>query len=250
MKQKTRSEMAVHYLENFLEYINKYSVEYMNAKTLDIVNDYIDNSGEIDSSDWEMCDYIRIPCDRNCYYYSDDDNNDVEGLFIWSGCRAIYPFYNGNANTGKNRKIDIAISKDGYIPENLILYSDYYPSDVFNVKKGLKRCIGFGKIADEDNEDIIVSDSVTISNVSSINRHSNCISIANFGPGRFVVIFGEFNDNFRDYIKSYRPYDLDIKGAIAKYNMSIDIDEIYRVCNGDEDDDFLFIHPSYMSLSY
>jgi hypothetical protein len=242
--------MSVHYLENFLEYINKYSVDYMSAKTLDIVNDYIDNSGEIDTDDWEVCDYIRIPCDRDCYYYSDDDDNDVKGLFIWNGCRVIYPFYNGTANTGKFRKLDIAISKDGYIPDSLILYNDYYPCDVFNVKRGLKRCIGFGRIIYDDNDDCVVNDSVRINGVSSINRQSRCVTVANFGPGRFVVFFGEFNDNIRDYIKNYRPYDLDIKGVIAKYNMSIDLDEICSICSSNEDDDYLFIHPNYIGLDY
>jgi hypothetical protein len=236
-------------MENFLDHCGKYSVQYMDDRTCEMLNEYIQNSGEIDTDDWEICDFVRIPCCQNSYYDSDTEECDYEGLFIWDGNKVIYPFYGGNPSSGKCKKIDNSICMDGYIPDNLILYSDYYPSDVFNVKNGVSSCIGFGKIMNDDNEEILMSNMCTMKNVKSVHKEKN-LTVFNFGPGRFVVFFGTCDSRIINHLKNYRPFDLDIKNVISKYNMSISMNDLCDFCGGSMDNDYLFIHPNYLTLNY
>jgi hypothetical protein len=237
-------------MENFLEHVNKYSVQYMDSRTCDMLNEYIRDSGEIDTDDWEICDFVRIPCSRNSCYDSDDDSCDVEGLFIWDGNKVIYPFYGGHPSSGKSKKIDTSICKSGYIPDNLILYADYYPDEVFNVKNGLAACVGFGKIINDDNEEIILSNMSTMKNVKSAYNKEKSLTVCNFGPSRFVVFFGIPDTRVINYLKDYRPFDLDMQSVISKYNMSIQLEDLHEFSGGSDNSDYLFIHPSYLTLIF
>jgi len=237
--------MPVYYLNDFLDDCGLYCLDYFDFNTFRKVKNYISN--EIDTSEWECGDFIRVPTSNDC----PDEWYNMEGLYVWDGNDIIFPFFNGTCNDSdsvERRKVDDLIYSNGFMPNNLCAFQDYDPNDVFYRENGLSCKIGFANLYSDYNE--ICDNIVTINGLSSSYDSDLTISIAKFGYDRYVVFFGSLDYNIKSHLKNCRPYDFDINRVISMYDINISEDSIREAVGASCSDHLLFIQPNFLDVDY
>lgn len=231
--------MSVHIVSGFLEHFDKYDINYENSYTLQELNNYISECYSYESSNWKCGDLIRVPVNQ----YSGESWDGVRGLFVWNGYSAIYPFYNGNCNSSNYRakRVDVAVSREGFIPNSLKLFDDYDPSEIFGLENGINSRIGFyGFNSDDYGYDYFDERVVRVGDVSVIQ----------FDYNKFIVFIGDFDYNIYCYLTQCRPYDLDANEALSSNFCETSIYDIVDEISADYDSHFMFIHPCYLNIDF
>ncbi len=239
--------MGVHTIYKFVDYYGDGYMFYKDNETYEKLKNYISNSPnedeEIDTSDWNQYDTVRVHLTHDC--------SELPKVFIWDGTKVVYPFFNGTCNESDGRihcEIDESISVSGFMPNIFWAFHDYDPGEVFySDEYRLPSTIGFTNLGDWADE--IEENTCTIDDVYTCDGNAT-VTICNFDRNKHLIFIGEFNNEIADYIRDSRPYDFDISNIISVNDMNLCMDDIYEHCGGSPGDYYFFIHNYHMGLDY